>query len=218
MSNWAEATLRENTYAAGVGTSDVGSPGTRGSGQILPVVWAYFDVKPSGSAVQLKWSTFIEVQTDYFLVEKKTPNTGFYEIGKVKAAGNANKQLFYTFFDESPATGLNYYRLKQFDLNGAFQFSAVKQAFISDNHEISVFPVPADKFLHLQWPGNEIPEIQFLISDMNGLIVMHRVISKTAGRDISIPLSHLPAGMYFLKIIDSANQFPLFKGMLPIVH
>jgi hypothetical protein len=53
---------------------------------------------------------------------------------------------------------------------------------------------------------------------MNGQIVMHRIISKTTGRDISIPLSHLPAGMYFLKIIESANQSPIFKGMLPIVH
>ncbi|MEL6944906.1 MAG: hypothetical protein AAFO82_19800, partial [Bacteroidota bacterium] len=91
---------------------------------VLPVELIDFKaIAERGTGVWLKWATASEINSDVFLIEKSQDGNIFKEIGKLKAAGNSFKKLDYSYLDENPFEGNNYYRLKQVDLDGQYEYS-----------------------------------------------------------------------------------------------
>ncbi|MBI4647218.1 MAG: hypothetical protein HY738_11690 [Bacteroidia bacterium] len=75
--------------------------------------------------IVLNWSTASETNNDYFFVERSEDELEFSSIGIISGAGNSNNILTYHFVDESPFSGISYYRLKQTDYDGAYSYSGV---------------------------------------------------------------------------------------------
>ncbi len=91
----------------------------------LPVELIDFTGQAVGEAVHLNWSTASERNSDYFLLERSTDSRTFEPLGQVPARGNSAIQVDYQYIDPSPRAGLNYYRLRQVDLDGSVNFSEV---------------------------------------------------------------------------------------------
>lgn len=89
----------------------------------LPVELIGFHGKRSGLYNELEWVTASEKNADYFNVERSLDGKTFTKVGKVQAAGNSNTLKTYTFKDI--AEGVVYYRLRQIDFDGAFEYSKV---------------------------------------------------------------------------------------------
>ncbi|MFH1321570.1 MAG: T9SS type A sorting domain-containing protein [Bacteroidota bacterium] len=75
--------------------------------------------------VVLKWITASETKNDYFTVEKSSNGFTFEEIAEVPGAGNSNTTLNYEVYDDDPLRGISYYRLKQTDYDGKFEYCNV---------------------------------------------------------------------------------------------
>lgn len=85
----------------------------------LPVELIYFNVEQYDEKINiLTWSTGSEVNSDYFLIERSIDGNFWNEIGKVGASGNSNQMIKYSLTDNNFDNCLNYYRMKQYDLNG----------------------------------------------------------------------------------------------------
>jgi hypothetical protein len=109
----------------------------------LPVELIHFSGKKVGESVELNWTTATEIDNDYFLVEHSTDGFSFEWIGTVEGAGTSNQPLHYILLDQQPVKGVNYYRLKQVDFNGATEtHNTIAIEFKTLNSEYLLFPNP----------------------------------------------------------------------------
>jgi hypothetical protein len=68
----------------------------------------------------IEWSTASEQNSSYFEVQISVDGSEYRSIGQVSAAGNSNSKLDYKWIDQGPlANAFNYYRLLQYDVDGA---------------------------------------------------------------------------------------------------
>ena len=86
----------------------------------LPVTMLYLTgnyVSNTGNLIE--WSTASEQNSDYFKIEVSTNGYEFRPIGQIQAAGNSTTKQDYKWVDATPSNSFNYYRLIQFDVDGA---------------------------------------------------------------------------------------------------
>lgn len=89
----------------------------------LPIELVSFTGQKSGQNNELKWTTASELNNDYFTIEKTLDGTNFEVVGIENGAGNSNQYLDYSLIDYDVRNVLNYYRLKQTDFDGKYDFS-----------------------------------------------------------------------------------------------
>nr|WP_317125193.1 T9SS type A sorting domain-containing protein [Pontibacter oryzae] len=166
----------------------------------LPVTLVRFAAHKQSDAVILSWATASERENDYFVVERSLDGRAFAEIGSVQGAGNSNNLLKYTFLDMQAPTGNIYYRLKQVDFSGTFEYSKVASVKISNMFEarLGVYPVPAKNLLHLDL--NTLPEGNYAVRilNMQGQHMRELVLSGMAVH--TIRLNKLAAGKYIIQV------------------
>ena len=85
----------------------------------LPVELLYFEGNAYGTANYLEWATATEHNSSHFVVEKSTDGWEWQSIGQLDAAINSTQELRYNLTDDNVMPVLNYYRLRQFDTDGA---------------------------------------------------------------------------------------------------
>ncbi|MEO1627732.1 MAG: PKD domain-containing protein, partial [Bacteroidota bacterium] len=78
-------------------------------------------------AVGLQWQTAAEIDNDYFEIEKSRDGQNWFAIGTQKGQGTTYETSQYRFKDTKPFHGVNYYRLRQVDYNGAFEHSDIRR-------------------------------------------------------------------------------------------
>lgn len=85
----------------------------------LPVELLYFEGNAYGKVNYLEWATATEHNSSHFVVEKSTDGWEWQSIGQLDAAINSTQELRYNLTDDNVMPVLNYYRLRQFDIDGA---------------------------------------------------------------------------------------------------
>lgn len=128
-------TINSN-YNLTIGTTDV-------STSPLPVELVSFNVQYQEPVVQATWKTASELNNSHFLIERSSEDLGFEEIGRVQGHGTTVEPQSYSFTDYLPVQGRSYYRLKQVDYDGMFDYSPVKTVYAgSVSGELLVWPNP----------------------------------------------------------------------------
>ncbi|MBI4945906.1 MAG: T9SS type A sorting domain-containing protein [Bacteroidetes bacterium] len=171
----------------------------------LPIELLYFNATAeNNSLVRCDWSTATEINNDYFSIERSKDGTNFSQIGTVKGAGNSSVTLNYTFYDHEPYSGLSYYRLKQFDYNGAFSYSPIRPVYIGTIDLIIIYPNPSTEGSIQYTVASEAGgEVSVKVYDIIG----RQVISNTEtleGGVVTKKLSTagLSSGSYLLQITN----------------
>ena len=85
----------------------------------LPVELLYFEGNAYGTVNYLEWATATEHNSSHFVVEKSIDGWEWQPIGQLTAAINSTQELRYNLTDDNVMPVLNYYRLRQFDTDGA---------------------------------------------------------------------------------------------------
>lgn len=85
----------------------------------LPVELLYFEGNAYDKVNYLEWATATEHNSSHFVVEKSTDGWEWQSIGQLDAAINSTQELRYNLTDDNVMPVLNYYRLRQFDTDGA---------------------------------------------------------------------------------------------------
>jgi len=130
------------TGCMSTGGSCSGPSGFCSSG-VLPITLVSFEGKATGTTITLDWTTASELNFDKFVVERSADALNFTEIGTVPGHGTSNEENDYSFEDNMPATGSNYYRLHSVDYDGNFENSKVIRVQSNGSAEkIRLFPNP----------------------------------------------------------------------------
>jgi hypothetical protein len=110
----------------------------------LPVKFGDLKASQGTNGVKLDWSSYSEENTDHYEIEHSSNGQSFSVIGQVKAAGNSSVKLDYSWLDESPNNGDNFYRVKSVDFDGHLTYSSVIKITLgaSANRSIAIYPNP----------------------------------------------------------------------------
>jgi hypothetical protein len=111
----------------------------------LPVELISFSARYRESKVVLNWATATEINNDGFEIEHSQNGASFETIGWVPGNGNSKDRIDYQFIHDNPFIGVNYYRLKQYDFDGAFEYSPLVT--------VNVQPDPKGKIQVKVWPN-----------------------------------------------------------------
>lgn len=180
------------------------SSGTLSFSQSFPVELTAFTARPKGRAVQLDWATATESNNDYFSIEHSTDGRQFAELGRADGAGNSLKPKLYSFVHSSPEKGLNYYRLKQFDFDGAFEYSKVQTAVIEGRPALTIRPTIARDEATIEWPEAHEGKRTIDIFNLAGQNVYHQNVPARLATT-QLPLGGLSPGIYWVLARDNGE-------------
>ena len=178
-------------------------------GGVLSVTLIDFNAKNvNNQSALLNWTTTVEINNDRFEIQRSTSNTDFETIGSVTGNGTTFKSHTYTFTDNEPEDGTNYYRIKQRDKNGNISYSSVVSVRF-DFRKIEIFPNPAHNKIYIRnnnkFSNQQRLKIQLL--DFSGKTLFSQV-SKTSDKDritFNIP-PKIPNGMYLIIVTNIKGE------------
>lgn len=161
---------------------------------ILPIELLSFSATAEQDGVRCNWMTATEKNTDYFSLESSRDGIDFHEVYRTQAAGNSNTVQQYDYLDKDPGAGIRYYRLKNVDLDGAFDYSGVISVNCSHTAAMQIYPNPAQQWATVLTDGG-FDEI--IITDAQGHVV-DRVAGNSLANEQQLNLYDMPDGVYFV--------------------
>ncbi|MFH1319853.1 MAG: lamin tail domain-containing protein, partial [Bacteroidota bacterium] len=199
----------------------------------LPIELLYFDAQvnrvtaPSGGTVKevvdLTWATASETNNDYFTVEKAGNPQGFENpeglewesVTYVPGAGNSNQTLYYEEVDENPYFGISYYRLKQTDYDGKFEYSDLVAVKILPKLNFSVRPNPAIDLLEVTLGRKDKNTIFVLTPEYEAKIYIFTAMGEQVYEKrfdgtfykFNIDVSSFSSGLYFVTLIANEELY-----------
>jgi hypothetical protein len=182
----------------------------------LPVNYLSFTGTVENTGVSLNWTTAQEQNSNYFEVQRSTDNNNYAAIGQVTAAHNSSLPTNYSFTDASPASGNNYYRLKEVDLDGNFMYSKIVSVNfgVTGQNVVAVYPNPAHESFQLQFKNMQTGKYEMSLLSPVGQVIQSRSIqvSNTASYIETVPLSSgLAEGTYIVRLIDQQHHVYISK-------
>jgi hypothetical protein len=189
-----------NIYESNGGSNFLASFSVTG---ILPVELTHFSATPKGKEVALQFTTASELNNDYFEIQRAADSRNWEKIGRVDGAGTTQQQQDYHFVDERPLPGINYYRLKQVDYDGQYEYSEVLSVQLEDLGEpIEVYPNPAQEFIRFTLP---VGAHTISLLDVTGQLVQ-RLVPGSEQIVVEMDIQDLLPATYYLMIYNSANE------------
>ena len=163
-------------------------------GSPLPINIESFDVNAKNNITFISFTTVSETNNDFFTIERSGDGRNFDAIGEIQGAGNSSKEISYTFTDEKPMPGINYYRIKQTDYDGQFSYSEIRSVRHKGINNVSITPRTTEGRLDIT---TELEDYTIAIYNAAG-----QEVKKMIGMslDQSISIETLQAGVYFVKI------------------
>jgi len=167
----------------------------------------YVDYLKSTNENVLYWSTYTEINNNYFNVERSFDGITWETLKTIPGAGNSTNIKNYHYTDSSPIKGANYYRLKQVDYNGKFEYSSI--VFVNtiiDEDMFVLLPNPVENILYVESVSNQSKSISVIINNQIGtqIYINKNVTIEKYGR-LEINTKSYAYGMYFIRIIDNVS-------------
>lgn len=189
-----------------------------GDGGFIPVELVSFSAIVSGDDIELSWITATETNNSHFEIQRRIDGAGFERIGTVAGNGTTTEIHYYTFEDNNLISGKYYYRLKQIDFRGTFEFSNIIEANIisPDKFELSQnYPNPFNPSTTIKY---SVPVSEFVtlkVYDVLGNQVAALVNEQNAAGsyEVEFNAAELSSGTYFYKL-QAGNKVETRKMML----
>lgn len=157
--------------------------------------------------ITLNWTTASETNNDRFEVQRKNGNT-FETIGIVPGSGNSNSVIDYEYTDNEALKDVQYYRLKQVDTDGRFDYSDILMIEKYLGYEnLHVYPNPATDEI--------IIELNYIGTIMRIKLVSTSGTETVIGFDrqcdgyskFAIPVNNIENGVYLIKFETTTETF-----------
>ena len=173
----------------------------------LPVDLTYFEAQPSiNHTAFLSWSTASEINNSHFEIERSYDGRVFETVGEVAGNGNSQHLIRYSYTDQaiSPSENTAFYRLKQVDFDGAFEYSDIRVVRfdqIVEGMYLKAYPNPFfdEVILMVSLPQGEDYSLE--ITDLKGAIVHQSNHTFTSGVH-TIHLSTRNKGVYVIEVVS----------------
>jgi hypothetical protein len=168
----------------------------------LPLTWLSFTAKAQNNSQSLlQWTTAQEQNTKDFYIQHSADGINWLTIGSLPAAGNSNSASYYNYVHTNPVKGLNYYRIKQTDVDSRYSYSPVRM--LSFTKTLQPFTILGNPVTNgaLTLQVNISTSLAFYTAD--GKLLWKKQVN--AGTK-AIDVSRYAKGTYFLKMITTTQK------------
>jgi photosystem II stability/assembly factor-like uncharacterized protein len=183
----------------------------------VPVELASFTGTSNGKEVILNWSTATELNNQGFEIERSEDNVSFNKIGFVPGFGTTTEPKSYSYSDQPVSIGKYYYRLKQIDYDGSYEYSGVVEvewhAFKSYLLEQN-YPNPFNPTTTIGFGIQNKSNVKITILNAIGeeVAVVLNEEREPGFHQVEFNAANLPSGVYFCRI--QASSFVETKKMI----
>ena len=170
----------------------------------LPLTLISFDGDLVNNKVNLRWQTSNDTNVNGFDIERMTGNT-WDKIGFVKSLGTVAIVNNYTFTDDKPQNGINYYRLKIIDNDGKTIYSSII------NFDLKItkpaiyqnVPNPFKTITTIRYDLAEKAAVKITMYNVHGALLEVAVdeVKEAGSYQLIFHGDNLPPGNYFYKVI-----------------
>jgi hypothetical protein len=173
----------------------------------LPITLLYFNASIEESSVEVRWATSMQENFDKFILERSTNGKTFESLTEILGEGKNVEDIEnkYSFIDNNPKLGLNYYRIKAVDLDGSFNYHKSVAVDFSGNKKISVTPNPSN--------GNTVKfSVNFTPDQLDRIVLVNNLGQEVASGNASelngqiVFDTPLNTGVYVLKYFVSGAE------------
>ena len=197
---WGETVhLKFKTYNSGA-TFILDNIKVQKCGETLPVIISNFEGVSENEKSILNWTTLSEINSDIFEIQKSTNGIEFINIGEVKANGYSNRVIKYKFTDTQTNQVLNYYRLKQIDYDGSFEYSKTI-AIKPNNNPKPIIYTTQNKEAIVKFSKPYTGTIK--IFDLTGKIISKKELTSS----YKIIFQGLKQGLYLIQIESNKESY-----------
>lgn len=209
MLDWrdADGILAAATHGMGVYTTTISTP--------LPVEISSFTGMFQDNKVKLLWRTETEINNYGFEIERNSSpeEIGWKNIGFVEGYGNSNSPKSYEFLDKNIAGGKLYYRLKQIDNDGTYEYSDMVEINVPIVQKYAIleqnYPNPFNPETKIRFVVNENTQASVILYDAVGSKIVELFDNDVeAGKiyEINFDGSLLSSGVYYYSLITSKQR------------
>lgn len=191
--------------------------GCRPESSFLPVELIAFTTEKQNEGAILNWTTASEISNSHFEVQTSIDGINWITIGIVQGAGDSFEENNYSFYDNEPGSGVQYYRLKQVDFDGTATNSNVNKVSFDEDSEPS--------YILAYDNGNNEIEVKLAVNGMGSVNLVDgrgRIVQKQTfisiskkGTIIKFDKSNLPQGIYFINMVSNniymSQKISIFK-------
>ena len=160
-----------------------------------------FDVTARNEEVDLLWETLTEQNSQQFVVERSTDGgITFQDLLQQSGAGTSGNAVTYRAVDDHPATGLNYYRLRQLRTDHEPVYSPVKSVTVNPvPYSLSIFPIPNNGTFYLRIEPAVRQTAHLRLIDITGRPVYWADVAMNDVTEQRIS-PNLPVGLYIMQL------------------
>ena len=169
---------------------------------VIPVKLHSFTVQKLNNAAKLTWTTSQEINSREFIIERSANGTNWTAIATIHAAGNSNTILNYTITDNVPMKGINFYRIKQLDLDARFDYSATKSVLFNTAYKVLITPNPATSLINIYLDKSSNRPVSIQLLDASGKMIRSIYSDQP---NVQMNIADLGRGLYFVKVIDEEH-------------
>ena len=178
-----------------------------GPGCTLPIsLDSFTGSKAEDESIVLQWSTIMEENFSGFVLERSGNGISYHNLKEIASSGRNkyNIKTSYSFTDQSPLVGNNYYRLKALDFDGKVEFFGPIMVKWTGDPQLSIYPNPVNgsdvRVLINFHPGDQARVS--LISPL-GVEVLNTHITDL--ETVITLTENIGSGVYYLRYIS--NEF-----------
>ncbi|MEZ5006808.1 MAG: Ig-like domain-containing protein [Chitinophagales bacterium] len=175
---------------------------------LLPVELVNFAINPHLSGAMLKWMTSSELNNDFFAIERSVDAILWEQIGMVEGNGTSNSSNSYNYEDANLKAGtIYYYRLKQVDFDGSYEYSVVRSIMIKASEQtgerLQLTPSITNTTGRIYMSGINYDEFTIRVLTIDGQVMMQDTY--TDQRMVDLSRIQMYRGVYFIEISDGKN-------------
>ena len=215
LSEAQEIDLLAGKWYINIHTSAFGGGEIRGQlfeTKALPVELTSFTVSTNGNNILLNWTTATELNNLGFQVQRSINKQDWGSLGFINGKGTSSEISNYAFEDKNISSGKYYYRLKQVDNNGTFQYSdivevvvgSIPTGFILEQN----YPNPFNPSTVIKFGFDKATKASLKIYDLLGKEVATLFNGSAEGGriyELTFNASDLSSGIYYYRLIGNSN-------------
>ena len=227
---WTENDLLIQNYLRAIDFVDeqngwlVGNDGIilRSGDGVVPVELSLFTASVNGNEIILKWTTAAETNNKGFDVQRKKSGAGSQQsewksIGFIEGNGTTTERHSYSFVDKEITDGKYYYRLKQVDFNGSYEYSREVEAEAGVPAKYLLeqnYPNPFNPATTIEYSIPKAGKVSIKVFNILGEEVINLVNEfKDAGNyKVNFNAGRLSSGIYYYRL--SADSYSYVKKMI----
>lgn len=179
---------------------------------VMPVTLTTFSGTIKNDNVLLNWETASETNNKGFDIERSFDGKTFVKIGFVPGSGTTSLKKTYTYTDIKVSQFNKdkvYYRLRQVDNDGKYDYSKTVPLNISRIVNWSVYPNPVNSQTAIQLSIENGSQVQIQIVNSQGQIVksINEGFLQEGFYTIPLEIQHIASGVYMVKLLMNDDVF-----------